>query len=367
MKILLISLLKMAMRILYVPIKLFKTQDRIVYLSRQSNEKSLDMLLLEKEISRLHPNVEQVFRLKMMDDGIVSKIKYGFYMIGDMYYLATSKVAVLDTYSITVSCLQHKKSLKVIQMWHALGALKKFGLQSLNKKDGRDGNVSRAMCMHKNYDYVMAPSQATAKFYMDAFGVEQSKIKICPLPRVDVITDGKAKTAEFFNLNPGVGAKKIVVYVPTFREREAYITQMLKTQFEDMEDYRLFISAHPLSKVRRDDKYLPNGCFSSMDLMKLADVIITDYSACAFEAALLMKPLYFFVPDYNEYNTERGVNVDIREEMPGAVFEQADELASAIIQGGYDMDLLYSFKDKYIQNNNSSNTEILAKFVLMQM
>ncbi|MGN0531930.1 MAG: CDP-glycerol glycerophosphotransferase family protein [Eubacterium sp.] len=367
MKIFLISLLKLGLRILYAPIKLLKTKDRIVYLSRQSNEKSMDMLLLEKAIAAQNPNVEQVFRVKMIDDGLVAKLKYCFYVIGDMYYLATSKVAILDTYSITVSCLKHKKSLKVIQLWHALGALKKFGLQSVGAKDGRDESVSRAMCMHKNYDYVIAPSPATAKFYMEAFGVDQSKIKICPMPRVDRIIDGEAKTTEFFSLNPGVGAKKIVVYVPTFREREAYITQMLKTEFEDMEDYQLIISPHPLSKVHQEEKYLPNGSFSSLDLMKIADIIITDYSACAFEAALLMKPLYFFVPDYKEYNSDRGVNIDIKEEMADAVFEQADELVAAIKVGNYDMAALYSFKDKYVQTNNGNNAEVLAKFVLMQM
>ena len=101
----------------------------------------------------------------MIPESLPGKIAYCFSIIGDMYYLATSKVAIIDTYSITVSCLKHKKSLKVIQMWHALGALKKFGLQSVGTKEGRDEKISRAMCMHKNYDYVLAPSKKTAKFY----------------------------------------------------------------------------------------------------------------------------------------------------------------------------------------------------------
>lgn len=126
----------------------------------------------------------------MIPESLPGKIAYCFSIIGDMYYLATSKVAIIDTYSITVSCLKHKKSLKVIQMWHALGALKKFGLQSVGTKEGRDEKISRAMCMHKNYDYVLAPSKKTAKFYMEAFGCDNSKIKICSLPRVDdILTD----------------------------------------------------------------------------------------------------------------------------------------------------------------------------------
>lgn len=365
MKALLIYLLKFGLRILYAPMKLFKTKKRIVYLSRQSNEKSLDMSMLEKAIAQQDSQVVQVFRLKMIDDGVGAKIKYCFHLIGDMYYLATSEVAILDTYSIPVSCLKHKKRLTVIQIWHALGALKKFGLQSVGTKEGRDEKVSRAMSMHKNYDFVISPSAATAEFYKEAFGVTNDKIKICPLPRVDFMTDGETRASEFYSLNPGFGGKKLALYVPTFRDREAYVAQMLKTEFEDLEDYKLIISTHPLSKVKKDEAYTPNGDFSSLDLMKIADIIITDYSACAFEASLLMKPLYFFVPDYNEYMKDRGINIDIREEMAGAVFEDAADLVSSIKNDEYNRDMLFDFRQKYVETKNSSNTDILAKFVLM--
>ncbi len=364
MKTFLISLLKFGLRIIYAPLKLFKTKNRIVYLSRQSNEKSLDMRLLEAAITEEDSSIEQVFRLRMIEDGFKAKINYCFGVIGDMYYLATSKVAIVDTYSITVSCLKHKSDLKVIQMWHALGAIKKFGLQAVGTKEGRDEKISRAMCMHQNYDYVLAPSSETAKFYMEAFGVEGSKIKLCPLPRVDFITDGEARISDFYYSNPAVGQKKLVLYLPTFRDREAYVIQMLKTAFEDKDGYQLMISPHPLSKTKVEDIYKPHGEFTAQELIKLADIVITDYSACAFEAALLMKELYFFVPDYNEYIADRGLNIDLKAEMPGAVFEDADELVAALDGGNYDMNTLFAFKEKYT-TNAKNNTQTLAKFITL--
>ena len=147
MKIILICVLKLGLKILYAPMKLFKARNRIVYLSRQSNDKSMDMKLLELEIKKENPDIEQVFRLKMIPDSLAAQVKYCFSIIGDMYYLATSRVAILDTYSIAVSCLKHKKSLKVVQMWHALGAIKKFGLQSVGAKEGRSEKISNAMLL----------------------------------------------------------------------------------------------------------------------------------------------------------------------------------------------------------------------------
>lgn len=366
MKVFLISVLKLGLRIIYAFLKLFKTKNRIVYLSRQSNDKSIDMLLLEKAIKTELPDTEQVFRLRMIPDGIVPKIKYCIGIIGDMYYLATSRIALLDTYSITVSCLEHKKSLKVIQMWHASGAIKKFGLQSLGTKEGRDEDVSKAMCMHKNYDYILAPSRATAMFYMEAFGCDADKMKICSLPRVDEVLTDNGVTSRFFRENPALSHKKIVVYLPTFRDREKSAVQLLKDEFSNgfMQDYHLIVSTHPLfSKVSRENQFSYNGSYSTYDLMKISDIIITDYSACAFEASVVMKPLYFYVPDYDEYSAERGLNIDLKTEMKSAVFENAHELCSAIKSESYDFNSLFAFKSKYMENTNSNNAEILAKFI----
>ena len=84
MKVLLIEILKILLKIIYAPIKLFKTKNRIVYLSRQSNDKSLDMKLLEEAINNECPNTEQVFRLKMIPESLPGKIAYCFSIIGDI-------------------------------------------------------------------------------------------------------------------------------------------------------------------------------------------------------------------------------------------------------------------------------------------
>ena len=49
MKILFVYLFQALLQLIYLPLKAFcKVQDQVVYLSRQSNEKSLDMQLLEQ-------------------------------------------------------------------------------------------------------------------------------------------------------------------------------------------------------------------------------------------------------------------------------------------------------------------------------
>ena len=119
--------------------------------------------------------------------------------------------------------------------------------------------------------------------------------------------------------------------------------------------------------MKKDEGFTAKGNFSSYDLMKLADIIITDYSACAFEASLLLKPLYFFIPDYESYMQDRGINVDVKKEFPSAAFENAELLADAIKKDNYDMNSLEAFKEKYVENADTNSTKNLVKFILKQM
>ena len=343
--------------------KLRKTQNKILWLSRQSNEKSADMLSLEAAINTAMPNVEQVFRLRRLKDEGAVTLAYVFSIIGDMWHIASSELVIVDTYSIPVSCLTHKKGLKVLQIWHALGAVKKFGLQSVGKAQGRAEDVSRALCMHRNYDYVIAPSRATANVYCQAFGCGEENIKILSLPGVDVLLDGKDRRQEFLSLNPGYNGKKIVAYIPTFRNDDDLYAQQLFDTFAQQSNYMLAISAHPLSKTVATGKYKFNGSFSSRDLMKLCDVIITDYSACAIEGSLLNKPLYFYTPDYEVYTAEQGLNVDLKKELPLAVFDDAQQLISAMDGSQYDFQTLGDFSRRYVENINTDNTERLTSFI----
>ncbi len=316
--------------------------------------------MLSCELKKLYPEAKQVFRLRRLKDESALSVSYIFWIFRDMWELANSKIAICDTYSIPLSCLNHKKDLKIVQIWHALGAVKKFSLQSVGKAQGRDSGISKALCMHKNYDMVIAPSKQTAKFYCEAFGCGEDKIRIASLPRADIILDGTNRREEFTELNPQYKGKKIVVYLPTFRNRDEEIIKGLYKCFEGDEKLGLVISAHPLSVASESYKF--NGSFSTYDLMKLADEIITDYSASAFEASLLNKPLWFYVPDFDEYKAEQGLNTDTSILLPNATFKDADKLLKAIIDGQYDLQKLNEFSHSFVENRKN-NTTHLAKII----
>ncbi len=365
MKLIIIKIFVVFIRVLYSFMKLRKTENKIVWLSRQSDVKSEDIKMLSEEISRISPDTKQVFRLCRLENESGLSVSYIFFILRDMWEIASAKIAITDTYSIPVSCLNHKESLKVFQIWHALGAVKKFGLQSAGKAQGRDLGVAKAMSMHKNYDFVIAPSEKTAEFYCEAFGCTKEKIIIASLPRVDVILDGNSRYEEFIDLNPQCKNKKIIVYLPTFRDDDTLYIKNLYDALKNNEEYALIVSPHPATKTSAE--YSFNGSFSTYDLAKVSDGIISDYSATAIECSLLNKPLWFYVPDYEKYKAEKGLNIEIKDEFLSACFEKENELLSAMQNNDYAFDNLKRFSDKFIKNKGTDNSEKLAAIICNQL
>ena len=121
-----VILVRFFLNILYAIMKLKKTKaNKVILLSRQSNEKSLDFRILENALKNAGYNV--VCMCRFIDKSLTDKIKYCFYMLKIMNNLSDARVCITDGYSIPVSLLNHKDELIIIQMWHASGATKKFG------------------------------------------------------------------------------------------------------------------------------------------------------------------------------------------------------------------------------------------------
>ena len=355
------------LNIVYFFVKMCPTKNKIVMLSRQSNNANIDFDLIEKEILSTNKNVEVKILCKVLKKDLKERINYCFYILKCMYHIATSKVCILDGYSIPISILRHKKNLEIIQIWHASGAIKKFGYQSLNKKEGRGEEIAKIMEMHKNYNHVIAPSLSTAKFYEEAFRVSEDKIVINGLPRLDYILGNEQsnkKVQEFFTTHPKYKNKKTILYVPTFRKElnsSKYIKNLIKSV--DLSKYNFIIKPHPLDKNIKESKYIVDKKYNTYDLLKISDYIITDYSAVAFEASILNKPLYFYVYDIDEYKKSRGLNVDLFKEMPNSTTKDSKKIIESIENNSYNFKELEKFRAKYMGKNFYNNTKKLVDFI----
>ena len=351
-------------------------RKRVSIISRESDNKTLDVAMLEAEFLKRGVKVTVLSKLLTKDKSLKA-IGYAGHVLRQEAAILASDAVILDTYCIPASMIPHRKGTIVIQMWHALGAIKKFGWQTVGKEGGSSEKVARLMKMHRGYDYVVSPSDITAEYFCEAFRSEPSKIVKYGLPRIDYVKSAAAGSrhdelrrrilSKYPQLNNG---KKTVLYAPTFRKGKAVDVKSLVDAF-DAEKFNFVIKLHPL--YRGDSGEMPEGCantiydegFSSYDWLSVADIIISDYSSFVIESTLADKPLYIYAYDLEDYEANTGLNIDFAAEpVAPYVFRDADELAAAAAKDDYDFNALHAFRDRYIDINTENCTAALADFIV---
>ena len=364
-----IKIFNILLEIAYIPLKLLPTRRKITFISRQSNKESIDIVMLKDAIRRNIPNCEVATLMKTLDTGVLNKILYGFHMIKQMYHIATSQIVILDTYCMTISLLHHKRSLVVIQMWHALGLMKKAGYCILDKPEGRSYSLAMAMKLHKNYNVIFASSEKCREAIGQVFGYPINNVYTFPLPRVDLIRNSeyveKTKNA-IIRKYPILEEKKTIVYAPTYRKNENFMQQQVEKlilQFP-FEEYNLVCNFHPLSKMKITDKrVVMDTTFSTMELLTVATYVISDYSSIIYEAAIMEKPIIFFAFDLDEYRMDREFFIDYEKEVPGPVCRNVEELIHAIRYYQCDKELIQSFAEKYVSLSRKNCTDDIVRFL----
>jgi CDP-ribitol ribitolphosphotransferase len=353
----------------YAFMKLRPTRDRVVFISRQGDEPSLDIDLLMRGLRRRSPRTRVDALTRTMGKGR-RKLAYAFHLLRQMEALSTSRVAVLDSYCIPVSVLRHKDDLTVIQMWHAIGVMKNTGLGILGKGEGRSARLAALMRMHRGYDLILVSAERCRRPLAEVFGYPVSSMAVRPLPRVDVLRDAayaEARRLEILSRYPELGERENILYIPTFRVEEDGLQAKLDELIGAIDPgrYNLIVKPHPLSRLEvRGGRALTDDLFSSLDMLFAADYVVTDYSAMIFEALLAGKPVYFYAFDIDRYGEERGWLLDYRAEIPGEILHTGDEVARAVEGGGFDETAAAAFLGRYVETPAGSCTERICDIIL---
>lgn len=369
MKKVLIETGRAVLNVIYSLMKLRRVRNQVVFISRQSNAPSEDIMMIMRELSDRH--IKSIALCRKLESGMVSTLKYCLHMIKQMNCMSTSKVVILDSYCITASLLNQRKETKIIQMWHALGAMKKFGLSILDKPEGRSSDTARLMRMHANYDYIFTSSEKSRRAFAEAFGYAPEALTVMSLPRVDRLLDKGHDLeikAEILDAHPELAnGRNNVLYVPTHRVDED-MTPAVRALIDavDMMKFNLIIKTHPLTKldIKESDGVITGSRFTSVDMLAVSDAVITDYSAITYEIALKGIPVYFYAYDKDSYLEGRSFYLDYDRDMPGPVFTDAVSLAEALLEGTDEEQIAKEkrFADEYISKQSGCTREI-ADFI----
>ena len=367
MKVFILYVLRALLVIIYAPLKLLPSKkNKVVFLSRQTNGAGLDYRLLQDYLKSEKEDIKIVNicrRYERNEKGYSEYVVFVKNIFRSLYHLSTSRVCVIDGYWPAVSMLRHKKTLTVVQLWHAMGKIKESGYKSLNKKSGRNPKIAKAMAMHRNYDVIIAGGKAWNKFYCESFDVSEDVLLNCGLPRIDYLLSTKEENREkILTAYPQLKDKTVLLYAPTFRKGWNADWSSFAEGL-DFDKYALIVKNHPNQKLTLTSDCLTCDEFSSDELLSVCDYLITDYSAIAVEGALLDVKTLYYVYDYEKYIENNGLNIDLFEEMPGCVFKTSEDLIKAL-EEEYPKQALENYKKKFLPENLGPSTETIGNYII---
>lgn len=260
-----------------------------------------------------------------------------FFFTKKAYLLATSRYVFMNDNFMPLGYLNFRKETVVVQLWHAEGAFKKFGLDI----DQPEAIRKREIAANRKLSYVICSGEGVKDIYASAFGVEKEKVLPLGSPRADVLLGSKNAAelrAAFEEKHPECKNKKIVLYAPTFRDDpecdKKFLSHFDARLFNEKlgSEYALLVRLHPQvhGNMPLEGVVDVTDYPSVNELTLVSDILITDYSSICMDFVLLDKPCVFFAPDLEEYTSRRPFYFDYLTYVPGETAGDTAELIEAV-------------------------------------
>lgn len=236
-----------------------------------------------------------------------------------------------------------------IQTWHG-SALKRMGFdESEWKLKSREEQAEQQRTLDR-FDRFLIRSEHDVRTLARAFRLQERTLLRVGYPRNDALAQARRREEAEGRRERGPLAaelgipedKQILLYAPTFRQRGSgqrrfelpFDVERFAGEFGDR--YVLLVRSHYLNHVVlppsvRGRVIDVTAHHDMTPLLALSDGLITDYSSVMFDYALLDRPMFFFVYDYDAYVHEgRGTYFDLLERAPGPVVRTEDELHAVL-------------------------------------
>lgn len=282
------------------------------------------------------------------------------------------KTALKAKYWITNTNIERglkfkKKEQVYLNTWHGI-ALKYIGNDCPGRKDYNFDTVN----------YLTVSGDYDERVFKSAFHANKSSYLRCGMPRNEELWNAsdadRLKMREKLNIPD---CKKVILYAPTWREstdggKSYAITPPIHFERWEKElgdQYVVLFRAHHQTTKVLGVKY--NDFIRNVseypavnDLMIAADILITDYSAIAFDFSILCRPIFCYAYDYESYLAERGTYFEIDERYPNKSCRTEDELLRQIkdIDFPAECERTKRFRNEFVQYGMGA-TEICVKKV----
>lgn len=241
-----------------------------------------------------------------------------------------------------------------LNTWHGV-ALKYIGNDCPGRSDYNFDTVN----------YLTVSGEYDEWVFRRAFNARESTYLRCGMPRNEELWSADENAKERARKKLGIfSGKKEILYAPTWRESidggKSYAIKppihFDEWQKELGNEYIvLFRAHHQTTKVLgieyNDFVHNVSDYQNVNDLMIAADILITDYSAIAFDYSILGKPILCYAYDYDSYSAKRGMYFDMDEKYPNKSCRTESELLQRIRYMDYMAECNHTkrFRSEFVQ------------------
>lgn len=258
-------------------------------------------------------------------------------------YLCTAKYLISN---VSFHTFFTKKERQIyINTWHGI-PLKTLGY---DLPDGKI-SISNVVRTFLQSDYLISANKFTTKIYKDAYKMQsayEGKIIEEGYPRNDGIfnTDRNEILDKLIEYGVNIERnKKIILYAPTWKGAEyakpdtsveSYFNFVeIIGKYVNLNEYQILIKPHQivykhLLKLNvMTDIFIP-ATIDTNELLSVTDILVSDYSSIYFDFMDTNRPIFFYIPDIEEYKGYRGLYFPM-EELPGPYTDSLEQIGEWI-------------------------------------
>ena len=275
------------------------------------------------------------------------------------YFLTALKARIwISNVNIERGLHFKKKGTIYINTWHGTGP-KKAG----NAVPGRsDYDFS---CV----DIFCADGEYTKNVFQKYWNMPVENMLFCGRPREDELfklnDEDKKETIQELNIPTG---KKIILYMPTWRERGNKQIDYSLWENRLGNDYVVLTRSHHFAKSGQfhNNNSFWIDCSEYPNVNKLyyvADYLISDYSSALFDYGLLGKPMLSYAYDYEEEAKNPGFFMNIKEEFPNGLMKTESELIDLLLNMNYkeECQKVKEYVSKYVSHPVNATEAVLNR------
>lgn len=278
-------------------------------------------------------------------------------------------IALKSKYWITNSGIErglkfkNKKTI-YINTWHGT-AIKHIGKDENNLKIKFNTSKPDIMYAQSNYDI---------NIFSHVFDIPKENIILTGLPRNDELKNVTKKEIDRIKKELNIPLnKKVILYAPTFREytrdkNGCILAPPINLKLWEQElgnEYILIFRAHyEVNKILgiKESNFIKNySNYSKLnDLLKISDILISDYSSIMIDYSILERPIFNYTYDYEEYKEKRGMYFELSEKLPDNCIDNEKKLLNRIKNINYEKEekKTIKFKKEFVEKYGNAKKYI---------